>query len=106
MDRDYEQPLDVAALARIALLALRRRAASSGPGRETVVSEKRGPIPFPRVVIMFTDITITPMYVTDQDAALAFYRDKLGFVVDTDGTDMAIRDRFGNQIRVTQRSGE
>ena len=33
---------------------------------------------------MFTDITITPMYVTDQDAALAFYRDKLGFVLDTD----------------------
>ncbi len=55
---------------------------------------------------MFTDVTITPMYVTDQDAALAFYRDELGFVVDTDGTDMAIRDRFGNQIRVTQRSGE
>lgn len=138
---------------------------------------------------MFTDITITPMYVTDQDVALAFYRDKLGFVLDTDadlgtmrwltvclpaaphrqvllqrigdataagspetaallreltergttswmvlasddvradherlvaagvevtqepivqpyGTDMAIRDPFGNQIRVTQRSGE
>jgi hypothetical protein len=45
-------------------------------------------------------------WIATQDAALAFYRDKLGFVVDTDGTDMAIRDRFGNQIRVTQRSGE
>ncbi len=33
---------------------------------------------------MFTDITITPMYVTDQDEALAFYVDKLGFVLDTD----------------------
>ena len=33
---------------------------------------------------MFTDIAITPMYVTDQDAALAFYVDKLGFEVDTD----------------------
>ena len=33
---------------------------------------------------MLTDITITPMYVTDQDAALAFYCDKLGFVLDTD----------------------
>ena len=33
---------------------------------------------------MFTDIAITPMYVTDQDDALAFYVDKLGFVLDTD----------------------
>lgn len=33
---------------------------------------------------MFTDITITPMYVTDQDEALAFYVDKLGFRVHTD----------------------
>lgn len=33
---------------------------------------------------MFTDIAITPMYVTDQDAALTFYCDKLGFVIDTD----------------------
>ena len=33
---------------------------------------------------MLTDITITPMYVTDQDEALAFYVDKLGFVLDTD----------------------
>lgn len=33
---------------------------------------------------MFTDIAITPMYVTDQDQALAFYVDQLGFVVDTD----------------------
>ncbi len=33
---------------------------------------------------MFTDIAITPMYVTDQDAALDFYIGKLGFVLDTD----------------------
>lgn len=33
---------------------------------------------------MFTDIAITPMYVTDQDAALAFYTEKLGFAVETD----------------------
>lgn len=33
---------------------------------------------------MFTDIAITPMYVTDQDAALTFYVDKLGFELDTD----------------------
>lgn len=28
---------------------------------------------------MFTDIAITPMYVTDQDLALTFYTEKLGF---------------------------
>lgn len=33
---------------------------------------------------MFTDIAITPMYVTDQDAALDYYTEVLGFVVDTD----------------------
>ncbi len=33
---------------------------------------------------MFTGITITPMYVTDQDQALAFYTEKLGFEVETD----------------------
>ena len=33
---------------------------------------------------MFTNIRITPMYVTDQDQALAFYVDKLGFEVETD----------------------
>lgn len=33
---------------------------------------------------MFTDIAITPMYVTDQDQALEFYTQKLGFRVDTD----------------------
>ena len=33
---------------------------------------------------MFTDIAITPMYVTDQDQALEFYTRKLGFRVDTD----------------------
>lgn len=33
---------------------------------------------------MFTDIAITPMYVTDQDQALEFYTQRLGFVVDTD----------------------
>lgn len=33
---------------------------------------------------MFTGITITPMYVTDQDQALAFYTEKLGFEVDAD----------------------
>lgn len=33
---------------------------------------------------MFTDIAITPMYVTDQDVALEFYVKRLGFVVDTD----------------------
>lgn len=33
---------------------------------------------------MFTDIAITPMYVTDQDAAIEFYVDRLGFHVDTD----------------------
>ena len=33
---------------------------------------------------MFTDIAITPMYVTDQDQALEFYTQQLGFAVDTD----------------------
>src|SRR5699024_3859230 len=33
---------------------------------------------------MFTDIAITPMYVTDQDHAREFYTQRLGFVVDTD----------------------
>lgn len=33
---------------------------------------------------MFTDIAITPMYVTDQDQALQFYTERLGFAVDTD----------------------
>ncbi len=33
---------------------------------------------------MFTDIAITPMYVTDQDTALKFYVDLLGFELDTD----------------------
>ncbi|HLR95734.1 MAG TPA: VOC family protein [Jiangellaceae bacterium] len=33
---------------------------------------------------MFTDIAITPMYVTDQDAALKFYVEQLGFELDTD----------------------
>lgn len=33
---------------------------------------------------MFTDIAITPMYVTDQDTALEFYVDQLGFELDTD----------------------
>ncbi|TDW29500.1 VOC family protein [Cryobacterium psychrophilum] len=33
---------------------------------------------------MFTNILVTPMYVTDQDQALAFYVDKLGFEVETD----------------------
>ncbi|MFW5415227.1 VOC family protein [Nocardiopsis sp. CNT-189] len=33
---------------------------------------------------MLKDIAITPMYVTDQDAALEFYVKRLGFAVDTD----------------------
>src|SRR5699024_4784367 len=33
---------------------------------------------------MFTDIAITPMYVTDQDQALEFYTRKLRLRVDTD----------------------
>lgn len=33
---------------------------------------------------MFTDIAVTPMYVTDQDQAVAFYVDTLGFEVETD----------------------
>lgn len=33
---------------------------------------------------MFTDIAITPMFVTDYDEALKFYTDKLGFEVHTD----------------------
>ncbi|MFD1716508.1 VOC family protein [Georgenia deserti] len=33
---------------------------------------------------MFTSIAITPMYVTDQDEALRFYTETLGFTVDTD----------------------
>ncbi|NLS09168.1 VOC family protein [Nesterenkonia sp. MY13] len=33
---------------------------------------------------MFTGITITPMYVTDQDQALEFYTEKLGFEVEAD----------------------
>lgn len=33
---------------------------------------------------MFTDIAITPMYVTDQDLALDYYTKVLGFEVDTD----------------------
>lgn len=33
---------------------------------------------------MFTNIHITPMYVTDQDQALAFYVGKLGLEVETD----------------------
>lgn len=33
---------------------------------------------------MFTDIAITPMYVTDQDQALEFYTNKLDFRVETD----------------------
>lgn len=36
------------------------------------------------VVGMFTDIAITPMYVTDQDAAVEFYVGRLGFELDTD----------------------
>lgn len=33
---------------------------------------------------MFTNIAITPMYVTDQDRALEFYTGVLGFEVETD----------------------
>lgn len=33
---------------------------------------------------MFTGIAITPMYVSDQDQALSFYAEKLGFEVDAD----------------------
>lgn len=33
---------------------------------------------------MFTNIRLTPMYVTDQDEALKFYVDKLGFEVGSD----------------------
>ena len=33
---------------------------------------------------MFTNIRITPMYVTDKDQALSFYVDKLGFEIETD----------------------
>lgn len=33
---------------------------------------------------MFTDIAITPMYVTDQDQALDFYVGKLGFQIEAD----------------------
>ncbi|HEY5784612.1 MAG TPA: hypothetical protein VIT65_07540 [Microlunatus sp.] len=40
---------------------------------------------------MSTDITITPMYVTDQDVAPAFYCDKLGFVLDTDADTGSMR---------------
>src|SRR5699024_2225485 len=49
-----------------------------------VVSEKRSGLALRYIAAMFTDIAVTPMYVTDQDAAVEFYVDKLGFVVDTD----------------------
>lgn len=40
---------------------------------------------------MFTDIAITPMYVTDQDRALDFYVGVLNFEVDTDADLGAMR---------------
>jgi len=49
-----------------------------------VVSEKRRGLALRYIAAMFTDIAVTPMYVTDQDAAVEFYVDKLGFVIETD----------------------
>lgn len=49
-----------------------------------MISEKTGTALVSSVIAMFTDIAITPMYVTDQDAALAFYVNQLGFEPDTD----------------------
>lgn len=40
--------------------------------------------PVSTFTVMFTDIAITPMYVTDQEVALSFYVDKLGFEIGTD----------------------
>jgi catechol 2,3-dioxygenase-like lactoylglutathione lyase family enzyme len=48
--------------------------------------EKRGADPVPRVVPMEIKLSHAFLFVHDQDAALAFYRDVLGFKVHTDAT--------------------
>ena len=52
---------------------------------------------------MFTGIRITPMYVTDQDEALRYYRDTLGFEVDSD-VDLGYVSRRTHPLDVVRES--
>ena len=61
----------------------RRRLAGCGPRRHApagrATSEKRGPEPVRTVSGMITNVSLVTVWVADQDAAKAFYIDKLGF---------------------------